>query len=137
MALVAIIADDVPMPSAALPRALHVGNEALAFLIELVMLAALGWWGAGSSEARIVRVLLGIGSPLAAAVVWGLFAAPKARIRLPLAGVLGVKGVAFAGATAAIASRGRPSLAIGFAVVALINTTIATIDRGAAMRTGE
>jgi hypothetical protein len=124
----------VSRPPGALPRPLYIANEALAFLIELVMLAAFAWWGAGIGDTPIVSGLLGVGSPLAAAILWGLFAAPRARIRLPLAGVLAVKGLAFAAATAAIASKGRPSLAIGFAVVALVNTTIATVGREAAMR---
>jgi hypothetical protein len=125
------------MSSAELSRPLHLANEALAFLLELVMLAALAWWGVGVGATRITRVLLGVGSPLAATVLWGLFAAPKARLQLPLAGVLAVKGLAFAAATAAIQSLGRTWLAIGFAIVALVNTAIAAADRSAAMRVGK
>jgi hypothetical protein len=110
-------------------RPLHIANEALAFLLEVFMLAAIAWWGAAVGSTRVAGVLLGIAAPLAVALLWGLFAAPKARIRLPLAGVLAFKALAFGAAVAAIESRGRPSLAIAFAVVALVNTAIAAADR--------
>src|SRR5712691_12684206 len=122
------------MRSRALPGPLHGANEALAFLLELVMLAALAWWGVRTGISVAVRVLLGAGAPLAAAVVWGLFAAPRARIRLPMAGVLAVKVLAFGAAAAAIYAVGQHWLGICFAVVALLNTSIAAADRNAAMR---
>jgi hypothetical protein len=118
-----------------LPVPLHVANEALAFLMELAMLAALAWWGATRGGGRIAEVLLGVGAPLAGAVVWALFAAPKARIRLPMAGVLAVKALAFGSAVAAIAAMGRYRLAACFAAVALGNTAVAALDRDAAVRT--
>jgi hypothetical protein len=121
-------------PAVMLPRPLHIANEGLAFVIELVMLAALAWWGAEVGGTPIARVTLGVGVPLAAAIFWGLFAAPKARMRLPVAGVLSVKALPFAAAAAAMHSLGRPWLAIGFAVVALINAAIAAADRNARAR---
>ena len=60
----------------ALPRHLHVANEGLAFLLELMMLAVLAWWGATIGSGVAARVLLGIGVPIAAAAIWGVFAAP-------------------------------------------------------------
>jgi len=122
------------MRSRALPGPLHGANEALAFLLELVMLATLAWWGVKTGTSVAARVLLGAGAPLAAAVVWGLFAAPRARIRLPMAGVLAVKVLAFGAAAAAIYAVGQHWLGICFAVVALLNTSIAAADRNAAMR---
>jgi Protein of unknown function (DUF2568) len=123
------------MRSRSLPAPLHVANEALAFLLELAMLAALGCWGATTGSSAAVHVLLGVGAPLTAAVVWGLFAAPKARIRLPMAGVVAVKALAFGSAVIAIAAMGGDCLAACFAVIALVNTVIATVDRDAAVRT--
>jgi Protein of unknown function (DUF2568) len=106
------------MKVGALPRPLHIANEGLAFLLELLMLGALAWWGAQAGGAPTARVLLGIGAPRAAAI----------------AGVLAVKVLAFGAATAAIDALGRHRLAILFAVVVLLNTGIATADRNAAMR---
>jgi len=117
-----------------LPAPLHAANEALAFLLELAMLAALGCWGFRTGGSTAVHVLLGIGAPLAAAVAWGLFASPRARVRLPMAGVVAFKALAFGGAALAIAGMGRYRLAAAFAAVALVNTALATMDRDAAFR---
>lgn len=57
-------------------------NLALAFLLELGVLAALGFWGFSTGSGTIAKVVLGIGLPLAAIVVWGLFGSPKAMWHL-------------------------------------------------------
>jgi Protein of unknown function (DUF2568) len=116
----------------ALPQPLHAANEALAFLLELCMLAALAWWGATAVSALAGRVALAIICPLVAVIGWSLFAAPRARIRLPLAGVLAVKAVAFATGTAALYAVGQHVLAIVFAIIAAMNTGVAASDRNAA-----
>ena len=56
----------------------------VAFASELAALAALGGWGFSASASPLPRLLLGLGTPLAAAVLWGVFAAPHA----PLQGAL-------------------------------------------------
>jgi hypothetical protein len=122
------------MRSRALPPLLHQANEGLAFLLEIAVLATLGWWGATRGAGVAAASLLGIGAPLAAALVWGLLAAPKAKIRLPMAGVVAVKALVFGGASAAICALGTPRLATSFAAIALANTVIAVLDRDAAMR---
>ncbi|MFZ4302432.1 YrdB family protein [Streptomyces cinereoruber] len=119
-----------------LPTPLHVFNEGLAFLLELAALAALAWWGWRTPEPTALRVLLAVAAPTAAAVIWGLFAAPKARFTLPLAGVLTVKALVFGAATAALHALDHPTPATAFAAVALVNTAVATLDRRAAMRRG-
>ena len=118
-----------------IPRPLHVVNEGLAFLLEVVALAVLAWWGADVGDGVVLSVVLAVAAPLVAAVLWGLFAAPKARIRLPLPGVLLVKALVFGAAVAALYGLGRGALALVFAVIAIANTTIATMDRNALMRT--
>ncbi len=47
----------------------------LMFLLELALLAALGYWGWTQHEG-LLRVLLAIGLPLVAAVLWGVFRVP-------------------------------------------------------------
>jgi hypothetical protein len=112
----------------------HLANEALAFLIELLALAAFAWWGARTGSGLAVHLLLGIGAPLAVAVAWGAFAAPRAQVELPPAGVIAVKAVVFATAMICVDVIGHRTLAIAFGVVAAVNTVIATIDRDAADR---
>jgi hypothetical protein len=122
------------MKPRALPAPLHAANEGLAFLLEIAALATLAWWGATAGTSRAAAISLGIGAPLAAAVAWGLFASPKARIRLSMAGVLAVKALVFGGASAALVALAGPVLAISFAAVALANAVLAALDRDAAVR---
>ncbi|WP_405018932.1 YrdB family protein [Kitasatospora sp. NBC_00070] len=119
-----------------LPTPLHVANEGLAFVLELAALAALAWWGWQLPDPVLLRLLLAVAAPTAAAVLWGLYAAPKARIRVPLAGVLVVKAVVFGAASAALYGVGRPGWAVVFAGVAVANTALATLDRRAWMHRG-
>lgn len=66
------------------PEGLHVNaNDAVAFLVELGALALIGLWGYRAGGPLWAKVLLCIGLPLIAAVFWGLFAAPRARFRIP------------------------------------------------------
>ncbi|MFC9595360.1 DUF2568 domain-containing protein [Streptomyces sp. NPDC056944] len=119
-----------------LPAPLHVVNEGLAFLLELAALAVLAWWGWEAAENVALRLLIAVAAPALAAVVWGLFAAPKARYRVPLAGVLLVKALVFGAAALALLGLERPVWAVVFAAVALVNTALATVDRRAAMHRG-
>ncbi len=108
-------------------------NEVLAFLVELVALGALCYWGFVVGPGVVVKVVLGLGAPVLAAVVWGLFAAPRARVKLPLAGVLAVKAVVFGAAAVALWAAGQPVPGVVFAVLAVANTAVATVGRS---RTG-
>lgn len=117
-----------------LPTPLHVINEGLAFLLEVVALAVLAWWGWQTVETTAVRLLLAVAAPTVAAVLWGLFAAPKARIPVHLAGVLTVKVLVFGAAAAALHTMGLHAWATAFAVVVAANTVLATLDRRALMR---
>ena len=112
-----------------LPGPLHVFNEVLAFLLELAALAVLAWWGGESAESIAPRLLFAVAAPTAAAVLWGLFAAPKARIPLPPTGVLAVKALVFGAAAAALLALERSGWAAAFAVVVVVNTALATLDR--------
>jgi len=76
------------VPSHRLPPAIHALNEALAFFLKLAMLVALGAWGAKAGWSFVSSLLLAVAIPLATAFAWGMFAAPKARVALPAAGVV-------------------------------------------------
>ena len=100
-------------------------NLALKFLLELAALAALGLWGASIADGA-AAVVLAIGLPALAAGLWGTFAAPKARHRLPLRlrapfelGVFAVAALALWGAESA-----APSAT--FAAIAILNALLLT-----------
>jgi hypothetical protein len=85
------------------------------FLLELCMLAALASWGFQT------HWLLGLGAPLAAAVVWGLLIAPKATVKVPRAVWVGLQVVLFGLAGLALAAAGAGGLAVAFLVVVVLD----------------
>ncbi len=104
-------------------------NEGLAFLLELAALGFLSWWGFGAGHEGAPRILLGVGTPLLAIVVWALFAAPRARLRPRLALVLVVKALVFGGSAAALYGVGHAVAAVAMALVTAANTAVAEIFR--------
>jgi hypothetical protein len=115
----------------------HLVNEGLAFVVELLALAGLAWWGAETGGGLFVHLLLGIGTPLAAIVVWALFVSPKARVELPLSGAVAMKALIFGTAMICIDVLGHRTLAIAFGIIAAANTVIATLDHNAAFQRQE
>ena len=101
-------------------------NLAVKFLLELAALAAFGLWGA-SIASGVVAVLLAIGLPVVVAVLWGAFAAPRARRRLPLRLRAPFELAVFA--LAALALWQAESLAWGAAlgVIAVVNAALLTV----------
>jgi hypothetical protein len=96
-------------------------NLGITFLLELCMLAALAYWGFRASNSLPVRLLLGLGAPLLAILIWALFMAPKASRRLTGLPYLLLKIVLFGAAALALAAAGQPTLAIIFVIVTVIN----------------
>ena len=98
----------------------HWANFTLAFLLELCALVALGYWGVSVGGGLVTKTALGLGAPLFAAVLWGLLAAPRAPVSVPLVG-LGVKFIVFGSAVLALYATGHRTLAIVFAVIVVAN----------------
>ncbi|OME89732.1 MULTISPECIES: YrdB family protein [Paenibacillus] len=99
-------------------------NLAIRFILELILLFSIGYWGFHYGSGLMAQVALGIGLPLLAAVIWGMTISPKARIKLPHAVVLLIEFLIFATAVACQVSSGFITFAIVFAFVALVNRLI-------------
>jgi hypothetical protein len=58
-------------------------NDLVAFLVEVlvIVLLAVAGFTSGGALGWLLGWMLGLGLPLLAAVVWGLFAAPRARVQ--------------------------------------------------------
>ena len=99
-------------------------NLALSFILELCLLAALGYWGFKTGGTTVVQLILCLGVPLLTAVVWGIFLAPASarRLREPLHLILEV--LIFAIAIVALYTAGQPILAVIFGVVYVINLAL-------------
>jgi hypothetical protein len=104
------------------------GNLLVAFLAELVALGIFAWWGWRAVDAVGLRFLLAIGLPLVTAVVWGLYAAPKAKRGSPAVRWT-VKIVVFGLAGAALWSLGHPLWAVTFVVVVALNLLIIQLQK--------
>src|SRR4051812_23825225 len=92
------------------------------FLLELAMLGALGYWGFKTGDDAATQALLGIGAPLAAAVVWGLFIAPKATFEVPRAVWVGLQVLLFGAAALALAAVAPEQLAALFLAVVVLDS---------------
>ena len=86
-------------------------NLLVRFLLELCMLAAVGYWGVHTQSTWTMKVLLGIGLPLLIAVFWGMFVSPKAKY--PLRGLprLVVELILLGSGSVALFASGQTSLA--------------------------
>jgi len=104
---------------------MRTGNLVLAFVLELVMLASLAWGCLALPWDGTGPLFLAVAVPLVVMVVWGLFAAPKARFPLPVAGTVALKAVLLATGVLALAFVGQPVLAILDAVLIAANLALA------------
>ena len=101
-----------------------------AFLSELAALAALAWWGWTVPGSTALRLALAVGSPLVAAVLWGVFAAPRAPVRVRALAVL-VKVLVFGAGTLALLATGHSWPAAALALVAVLSSVLAPSPDGA------
>jgi hypothetical protein len=96
-----------------------------AFVSEIAALVALGYWGFTVDGPLPLRIVLGIGAPAVAAALWGVFAAPRALVKVRTLAVL-VKVVVFGSAVAALVVTGHPWLAMVLAVLAILGSVLST-----------
>jgi len=103
---------------------LKVINTGLAFVLELAMLVSLGYWGFYGDKSTWAKWILGLGLPLLAAVVWGIFLAPKSTYRLGnISGNL-LALCLFLLAAAALFYTRHTLLAVTFALTAVVNRVL-------------
>ncbi len=95
----------------------------VAFASELAALGALGYWGFTTGGSPATRWLLGLGVPVTAAVLWGVFAAPQAVVQVAVLAVL-TKVVVFGAAAGALLVTGSPRLAVVLAVAAVLGSVL-------------
>ena len=93
------------------------------FLCELAMLAALAFWGYVVGEG-VWAWLLGLAAPVVAAVVWGTFVAPRAKVPVPAPVRVAIELVLYAAAAAGLAAAGQPVAAVVLAVGGLVTSVL-------------
>lgn len=102
-------------------------NLGVRFILELCALAALGYWGFRTGTGWTVKLILGIGAPVLAAVVWGLFVSPKATYDIGDPARLVVEIIVFGLAAVALYYAGQPGLCAVFVIAALISRVLVFI----------
>jgi hypothetical protein len=102
-------------------------NLALRFLLELAALVAFGYWGFTTVNGTAGKILLGIGVPIAVAVVWGVFVSPKALVVLPSPAKIVLGLLILELAAGALLLAGQPAVGIAFGVIVLFNAALLLI----------
>ena len=99
-------------------------NLAFRFLLELCMLAAVGYWGFKTQSGWGMKLLLGIGLPVVIAVVWSLFLAPRALS--PLRGMthLLLSLILLGSGAVALFASGHPTLGWMYAIILILNQVL-------------
>jgi len=96
-------------------------NDILRFFLELFAFVSLGIWGFLAFPLPWPGLLVGIGAPLLAILVWALFVSPKAVFRIDVFGKALVEIAVFSAAAIGWWMLGQPVVAIVFAVVAAVS----------------
>ena len=100
-------------------------NLALKFVLELIALGAFAYWGA-TVGGGVGAVGLAIAAPLAAGILWGRFAAPRAPHRLPLPLRVPFELATFALAALALLTVSS-AVALAFASLVIANSLLLTV----------
>jgi hypothetical protein len=113
-----------------------IANLALRFVVELVGVGALAYWGSQATDGPAALVLA-VGAPLAMVVVWAIVVAPKARNPLtqPQRDLIGT-GLLL-GSAAALLAAGEATVAFAFAAIVVVNWILLVVHGPEARATME
>jgi hypothetical protein len=98
-----------------------IGNLALRFVLELVGVGALAYWGSQQPLPGFARLALALAAPAALIVVWALVVAPKTANGLNQVQKDAIGTVLLLAAAGVLALAGHPSAASAFAAVVVVN----------------
>jgi uncharacterized protein DUF2568 len=93
------------------------------FVCELAMLAALAFWGYVVGEG-VWAWLLGLAAPALAAIIWGTFVAPRAKVPIPAPVRVAIELVLYAAAAAGLAAAGQPLAAVVLGAGGLVTSIL-------------
>lgn len=99
-------------------------NLAVRFLLELCVLALVGYWGYRVGNSQVTRIGLAILIAIAAAIFWALFGSPKATFALSGPAHLLVEAVFFGSGVAALLASGHSGAAMAMAAIAIANRVL-------------
>jgi hypothetical protein len=117
-------------------RLLKLTNLAVAFLLELVLLGVVAWWGFSVDGPTALRGLFGLGLPVLIAALWATVLAPTASRRLPMPWLVIVKLVLYALASAGLVAIAHPVLGLLLIATAAVSLGLAVLWRQEEVVTG-
>jgi hypothetical protein len=98
-------------------------NDALRFFLELSALAAVAYWGWSEFDGAL-RWILVVAAPLAVAVVWGRWMAPKSNRRVGDPWRLVIEVVIFGGAALALFDADQSTQAVVMAAATAVHLAL-------------
>jgi hypothetical protein len=101
------------------PGALRSAVLGVRLLTEFALLVILAMVGANATSELAARIALAVLLPLAAAAIWGIGIAPRARRRWPDPWRIGVEIALFIAAAAGLAAEGGVVAAVAFAAITI------------------
>ena len=104
-------------------------NLLVRFLLELCLLAALGYWGFTTHSSWLLKILFGVGVPLLAAVLWVVFIAPKSTHRLSRLPYLAVESALLGSGAVALFASGKPNMGWIYAILVVVNKVLLVVWR--------
>jgi hypothetical protein len=99
-------------------------NLALRFATELAGFAAIGYAAFQVAAPLPIRVALAAGAVAALIGIWAMLVAPKGPNEMPPMAKDLIGSVILLLVAAALGAAGRPELAVGFAVIVVVNTAL-------------
>jgi hypothetical protein len=99
-------------------------NMGLAFLLELGVLGALGYWGFMVGQGTLTNIGLGIGTPLLAAGIWSWWGAPRSSHRLKGFSFLILRILFFGAGCLALFAVSSIEIASLFTLLVIINLSL-------------
>lgn len=106
---------------------LRYANMALAFGLELAMLAALGRWGYLQGKSALFSWVMAVVTVGVAVVLWGYFAAPRSEHRLPLLPRLSFELFMFLLSSLLLYTSGYRTAAVWFCALSCLSVLLAFI----------
>ncbi|MEI2618682.1 MAG: YrdB family protein [Thermomicrobiales bacterium] len=104
-------------------------NLAIRFLLELCVLALVGYWGYRAGNSQTTRIGLAMLTTIVVAAIWTLFGAPKASFALSGPAHLLVEIAVFGSGVAALLATGHPGAAIALTAIIIVNRALMHVWR--------
>lgn len=102
-------------------------NLTIRFLLELGLLASVGYWGFRMQSAWGLKILFGVIGPVLLAVIWGIFAAPKSTRALTGAPHLILEFILLSLGAAALFAAQKPTLGWVYSIFLVVSTILVIV----------